>query len=73
MIRGKVNGHVNGSVSGGEAKAGAPAEAEWASNPDGTKQAFLSLEQTKHGQPKASVREVFKKVDKADFTRWSFI
>lgn len=55
------NNHVNGSASCGEGKARALAEAEWASNSDGTKQAFFSLEQAEQGQIKSPVREVFKR------------
>ncbi|XP_071334171.1 equilibrative nucleoside transporter 2-like isoform X2 [Trachinotus anak] len=53
---GKLNGHANGSATG------SPAEAEVDPRPDGTSQAFLSLEQVDKGQAKASVKEVFKKI-----------
>nr|XP_046236867.1 equilibrative nucleoside transporter 2 [Scatophagus argus] len=53
---GKLNGHANGSAGGG------PAEAEFDSDIDGTKRAFLPLEQEEKGQAKASVIEVFKKI-----------
>lgn len=53
---GKANGHVNGSAGG------SPAENEVEASADGTKRAFLSLEQDESGQAKASVVEVFKKV-----------
>ncbi|XP_029381686.1 equilibrative nucleoside transporter 2-like [Echeneis naucrates] len=52
----KLNGHANGSVTS------VRAEAEVDCSPDGTKQAFLTLEQADRGQPKASVIEVFKKI-----------
>ncbi|XP_070710693.1 equilibrative nucleoside transporter 2-like [Pempheris klunzingeri] len=53
---GKLNGHANGSAGGG------PAEAEADPSSDGTKRAFLVLEQDEKGQAKASVIEVFKKI-----------
>ncbi|XP_022607924.1 equilibrative nucleoside transporter 2 [Seriola dumerili] len=53
---GKLNGHANGSVTS------SPAEAEVDPRPDGTAQAFLSLEQVDREQAKASVIEVFKKI-----------
>ncbi|XP_076580485.1 equilibrative nucleoside transporter 2-like [Chaetodon auriga] len=53
---GKLNGHANGSAGG------SPAEAEADPGADGTKHAFLSLEQGEKRQAKASVREVFKKI-----------
>nr|XP_020471965.1 equilibrative nucleoside transporter 2-like [Monopterus albus] len=54
---GKQNSHVNGSVaSSGLAKSEEDAGSE------GTKQAFLSLEQVEQAQAKASVMEVFKKI-----------
>lgn len=52
----KLNGHANGSAGG------SPAEGEVDPSSDGTKHAFLSLEQEEKGQAKASVIEVFKKV-----------
>ncbi|XP_069015228.1 equilibrative nucleoside transporter 2-like [Embiotoca jacksoni] len=64
---GKLNGHANGSAPSNSAKDGSPAaataevEAEAEPDPNGTKQAFLSLEQVEQGQAKASVIEVFKK------------
>lgn len=60
---GKPNGHVNGSVPSSTSKDSSPAEAEGESSPAGTKQAFLSLEQVEKAQAKASVIEVFKKVN----------
>ncbi|KAM3857341.1 equilibrative nucleoside transporter 2-like [Diretmus argenteus] len=58
---GKLNGHANGSVANGGAKGGV--EAEVAAGPDGTKQAFLTLEQTEAvAEAKSSVKEVFKKI-----------
>ncbi|XP_004567133.2 equilibrative nucleoside transporter 2 [Maylandia zebra] len=57
---GKLAGHVNGSAIGNSAKGSSVAEAEPRS--DGTKQAFLPLEQVERGQAKASVIEVFKKI-----------
>lgn len=57
---GKPAGHVNGSAIDNSAKGSSVAEAEPRS--DGTKQAFLPLEQVERGQAKASVIEVFKKV-----------
>lgn len=56
MENGKLNGHVNGSAGG------SPAENEVEASADGTKRAFMSLEQDESGQAKASVVEVFKKV-----------
>ncbi|XP_036968173.1 equilibrative nucleoside transporter 2 isoform X1 [Acanthopagrus latus] len=53
---GKLNGHVNGSAGG------SPAENEVEASADGTKRAFMSLEQDESGQAKASVVEVFKKI-----------
>lgn len=53
---GKLNGHANGSAGG------SPDEAAVDPSSDGTKHAFLSLEQDEKGQAKASVIEVFKKV-----------
>lgn len=51
--RGNVqNGHANGG----------PAEGQKDTEADGTKVAFLSMEQEERGQSKASVIEVFKKV-----------
>ncbi|XP_067435141.1 equilibrative nucleoside transporter 2 [Thunnus thynnus] len=58
---GKLNGHANGSVPSSTTNDSSPAEAE-VDSPDGTKQAFLSLEQVERGQAKASVIEVFKKI-----------
>lgn len=59
---GKLNGHANGSVTS-TTKSSSPAdEAEVESSSDGTKKAFLTLEQVEKGQAKASVFEVFKKV-----------
>ncbi|KAI3376624.1 hypothetical protein L3Q82_017057 [Scortum barcoo] len=52
----KLNGHANGSAGG------SPAEDEGDPDSDGTKQAFLPLEQDEKGQAKASVLEVFKKI-----------
>lgn len=40
----------------------APAEAKAESDADGTKQAFLSLEQEEEAQAKSSIFQVFKKV-----------
>lgn len=51
------NGKLNGHATGG------PAEAAVDPNADGAKRAFLSLEQDEKGQAKASVLEVFKKVN----------
>lgn len=42
---------------------GGPAEVKEDPDTDGTKQAFLPLEQEEQGQAKASVLEVFKKVN----------
>lgn len=53
MENGKLNGHANGG----------PAEAKVDPDADGTKRAFLSLEQGEKRQAKASVQEVFKKVN----------
>ena len=60
---GKLNGHANGSVTSSTNKGGSPADAEVDPGPDGTRQAFLSLEQVETRQAKASVLEVFKKVN----------
>ncbi len=57
MENGKLNGHANGSAGG------SPAEAEDDPSSAETKHAFLSLEQEEKGQAKASVMEVFKKVN----------
>lgn len=57
---GKLNGHANGSAGGSPAEAEAEAEAD--PGPDGTKGAFVSLEQDEKGPTKASVIEVFKKI-----------
>ncbi len=56
MENGKVNGHTKSS------DGGSLAEADVDSTVDGTKHAFLSLEQDEKGQAKATVVEVFKKV-----------
>lgn len=55
---GKLAEHVNGSAIGNSAKGSSIAEPR----SDGTKQAFLPLEQVERGKAKASVIEVFKKV-----------
>lgn len=66
MENGKLNGHANGSVANSAAKSsGSADEVEAESSSDGTKQAFLSLEQPEQQQAKASVMEVFKKVNAA--------
>ncbi|XP_026208516.1 equilibrative nucleoside transporter 2 [Anabas testudineus] len=60
---GKLNGHANGSVTSSTTKGSSPPdEVEVESSSDGTKQAFLSLEQDDKAQTKASVFEVFKKI-----------
>ncbi|CAN9509701.1 unnamed protein product [Ophioblennius macclurei] len=62
------NGKLNGHANGGPAKVPIPADGEGepaaaaAAGSDGTKQAFLSLEQAEQAQAKASVMEVFKKI-----------
>ncbi|XP_071779612.1 equilibrative nucleoside transporter 2-like [Centroberyx gerrardi] len=56
---GKLNGHANGSVANG---GGGGPEAEGGASSDGTKQAFLPLEQAERVEAKSSVKEVFKKV-----------
>lgn len=63
MENGKLNGHANGSVPGSATKSDGPSELEVDSSPDGTKQAFLPLEQVERGHAKSSVMEVFKKVN----------
>lgn len=55
---GKLAEHVNGSAIGNSAKGSSIAEPR----SDGTKQAFLPLEQVERGKAKASVIEVFKKI-----------
>lgn len=58
-----LNGKLNGSVTNSTSKtSGLADEVELESSSDGTKQAFLSLEQGETGQAKASVMEVFKKI-----------
>lgn len=59
---GKLNGHANGSVPSSATKSDSPSELEVDPSPDGTKQAFLSLEQVERGHAKSSVMEVFKKI-----------
>lgn len=56
---GKLTGQANGSAISNSAKSSGEAENEPRS--DGTKQAFLSLEQSE--RPQSSVTEVFKKVN----------
>ncbi|XP_058480890.1 equilibrative nucleoside transporter 2 isoform X1 [Solea solea] len=53
---GKVNGHAH------DAANSSPAEAKMESTTDGTKQAFLALEQVEKKQAKASIVEVFRKI-----------
>lgn len=52
----------NGKLNGCPANGG-PAEVKEDPDADGTKQAFLPLEQEEQGQAKASILEVFKKVN----------
>ncbi|XP_054457677.1 equilibrative nucleoside transporter 2 isoform X2 [Anoplopoma fimbria] len=60
---GKPNGHANGTATSSTTEKGdSAAEDEVDPSPDGTKGAFLSLEQVEKEQAKASVIEVFKKI-----------
>lgn len=57
----KQNGHANGSV--GATAANCQPETDVEPDLDGTKQAFLSLEEVEEGRAKASVMQVFRKVN----------
>ena len=59
----KLNKHANGSLSPNAANSMSQLETDMEPDPDGTQQAFLSLETIEKGQAKASVIQVFKKVN----------
>ncbi|KAM4611315.1 equilibrative nucleoside transporter 2-like [Polymixia lowei] len=56
------NGHVTSPLYNGGANGSAVVETAVGARSDGTKQAFLSLEQAENSQAKASIKEVFKKI-----------
>ncbi|KAM6949388.1 equilibrative nucleoside transporter 2-like [Aplochiton taeniatus] len=57
---GKLNGHANTAAANGLASRGAGGEAEGEASADGSKQAFMTLEQAE--ETKSSVMEVFKTI-----------